>query len=273
MILLAAALQLSAYGQGDPGYDGNPGSREKLGSFDSVAIHIRAETELIRGSKNSVDIQMSERAARNIDVYNDRGTLVIKARNGYWVRKDDSVKIRITMPRWESVKMTASGKLYSSDRWDLDYALIRNSGSCEIRLDSLDTDRLNFRGSGSGDIRFGELIVQDDIEMTSTGSGDIDADYLECENLSLHLTGSGDFSAQLDTEIFTARTTGSGMIIASGSCFRADFNTTGSGGVSAEDLDAEEAYIRITGSGDTTLKDGAHLKEIRMTGSGTFRSL
>lgn len=270
MIILLPGLNLSALGLNDSHDTGGKGN---LRNFESVSINIPAQTELIKGSSSSVDIQMSEKTARNIDVYTDRGTLVIKSKGGSWIRKSDQIKIKITMPYWETLRVSSSGTLYSEDKWTLDHALIRNSGSCDIDMRELEAEKLEYRSSGSGDISISELYTSHETEIVSTGSGNSRIGIVSCESLSVEITGSGDFSGGMKTEAFIAKTTGSGDILAAGRCERADLHSTGSGEVLAQELSAGEAYVRTSGSGDITLKDGARLKEIRMTGSGTFRSL
>jgi Putative auto-transporter adhesin, head GIN domain len=270
MILLVFGLNLNAFGHNET----NSGTTQsRLGDFESVAIHVPAQTELIKGNSSSVDIQMSEKTARNIEVYTDRGILVIKSKGNSWIRKSDQLKITITMPYWESIRVTASGYFHSEENWKLDHPLIRNTGSCDIELKGIDADKLEYRGSGSGDLSIADLNTSYETEIVTTGSGNSHVSMIKSESFSVELTGSGDFRGGMDTESFTAKTTGSGKIIASGRCERVDLQSTGSGGIFAEDLSADEAYVRTTGSGDIILKDGAHLKEIRMTGSGTFRSI
>ena len=269
MILLVFGLNLNAFGHSE--YSDHS-RRDRLGHFESVSINVPAQTELVMGNSSSVDIQMSEKTARNIEVYTDRGTLIIKSKGGSWIRRADQIKIKITMPYWESLRITSSGNFSSDDMWKLDHVLIRNSGSCDIDLNGIHAKRFECRASGSGDIDIDDLYV-DKTSIVTTGSGNYRIGTVKTDSLTVELTGSGDFSAEMTTDQFTARTTGSGKIIAAGRCDRVDLQTTGSGGIHAENLAADEAYIRTTGSGDITLKDGAHLKEIRMTGSGTFRSI
>lgn len=270
MMLMVFGLNMNAIGHNETN---SSSTQKKLGDFESVAIHVPAQTELIMGYSSSLDIQMSEKIARNIEVYTDRGTLVIKSKGNSWIRKSDQLKITITMPYWESIRMTASGYFHSDENWKLDNILIRNTGSCDIELKSIDAERLEYRGSGSGDFTIADLNTSYNTEIVTTGSGNSHVSMLRTESLSVELTGSGDFSGEINTESFNAKTTGSGDISASGSSERVELQSTGSGRISAEDLSANDAYIRTTGSGDITLKDGAHLKEIRMTGSGTFRSI
>lgn len=270
MILLVFCLNLNASGHNEPN---SASTRNRLGDFESVAIHVPAQTELIKGNSSSVDIQMSEKTARNIEVYTDRGTLVIKSKGNSWIRKSDQLKITITMPYWESIRVTDSGYFHSDENWKLDHTLIRNTGSCDIELNSIDAEKLEYRGSGSGDLSISDLNTSYESEIVTTGSGNSSVSIIKSDSLSVELTGSGDFRGEMNTESFTAKTTGSGKINASGRCERVDLQSTGSGGIFAEDLSADEAYVRTTGSGDIILKDGAHLKEIRMTGSGSFRSI
>ncbi|MDA3955310.1 DUF2807 domain-containing protein, partial [Oceanispirochaeta sp.] len=250
MILMMGLCTLSAYGQNDSE------SPAPLGSFDSIAIHIPAQTEIIRGPDTSVDIDMPEKVARHIEVYNDRGTLTIRSTGGSWIKNSDTVKIRIAMPYWESLKLSSSGIIRSEDSWNSSTALIRTSGSGDIILNNLKAGSAEFSTSGSGDISLNSLDSKGPVLIHSTGSGTIFIPESSASTLEVKLTGSGDFEGSTRSGALLARLSGSGRMRISGFVENADLQTTGSGEIDGSGLMAEDAFMKITGSGHVNLKDG-----------------
>jgi len=263
-IFLSVLTSLTAYGQVD--------RTPRIGTFDSVSIRIPAQTIIVRGREESLDIDMSDNTARKVDIYNDRGTLVIKSKSGTRVRRSDAIKIRITMPYWNSLSLSASGSLRSNDVWSSDEANIKITGSCDITLGTIESRSTAITLSGSGNLILKKLESRDSQTINSTGSGDILIQDMSSDRTEIKITGSGDMGSTLETDHLEARLTGSGSLKVSGHANLADLQSTGSGGINGSGLRADEANVKITGSGDVYLHDDSHIREIRMTGSGVFRS-
>jgi len=264
IIAASAVCSLSAYGQED--------RIPRLGSFHSVSIQIPAQTVIIQGKHQALDMDMSESTARKVDIFNDRGTLVIKSKGAAWLRRSDSVKIMITMPSWESLNVTASGSLRSEEFWIGENMKIRTTGSCDVFLNSIEALTADILVSGSGNISLNHVNAKKELNVSSTGSGNILVQELTASDAGIKLTGSGDMSSSLDVGYLKATLTGSGDLRISGQASQAELQTTGSGDIDGAGLKAEEATVKITGSGDVSLRDDSRIKEIRMTGSGVFRS-
>ncbi len=120
--------------------------------------------------------------------------------------------------------------------------------------------------SGSGDID-ADMAEGDDVKASLAGSGDLKIAMVKAKNLKLNLAGSGE------------------LAVAGGEAATGDYSITGSGDIHAEavklgdldvsvtgsgDIDAQaigKASIRITGSGDVKVKGGASCSSRKM-GSG-----
>lgn len=101
--------------------------------------------------------------------------------------------------------------------------------------------------TSSGNI-FGENEFQiDDLNLTSTGSGDIDL-AVDADDLDVTITGSGD-------------------IILEGSCDDIDLTITGSGDYLGFNLETQSANVTLSGSGDAEIRV-VNLLDVRITGSG-----
>ncbi len=113
------------------------------------------------------------------------------------------------------------------------------------------------------------FVTMPDVDFLSiTGSGDIIGEtFIDSDDITLRITGSGDMCLGLTTDNIDAKITGSGDMDLEGATQQLDFRITGSGDLGAFDLIAERADIEITGSGDANVNVVDFLK-IKITGSG-----
>lgn len=102
--------------------------------------------------------------------------------------------------------------------------------------------------SGSGTIKgSGRLTADDRMELGIAGSGDIDAD-VKAKTVSLHISGSG-------------------SIALSGEANSLETSIAGDGDIHASRLQAEDATVHISGSGDVEVNVTKQL-DIHIAGSG-----
>lgn len=123
---------------------------------------------------------------------------------------------------------------------------------------------------GSGTINARHFDAADHLVLVVKGSGDVIMDGLkDAKALSIELDGSGDVvcgdvSVEGPTVIALA---GSGDVRVAGTTNRIDIGLVGSGDVVATDMRAENAKVRLVGSGDVHLARSASLDQ-SVTGSG-----
>lgn len=106
--------------------------------------------------------------------------------------------------------------------------------------------------TGSGDIYLYGTVKGGTLNLSVTGSGDIDANAVVCKKLDLEVTGSGDIVVNdaAAAEQVKAMVTGSGDITIKGKAPEAHYNVTGSGDISATGLEAYKVKATVSGSGD-----------------------
>lgn len=99
------------------------------------------------------------------------------------------------------------------------------------------------------------------------GSGMIECEGVVADMLEVNLDGSGDIFVDVIAEYVEADISGSGEIELDGFAEEVDFKISGSGEINALDLQTEEAFTTITGSGDIFVHV-LELLDIKITGSG-----
>ena len=142
---------------------------------------------------------------------------------------------------------------------------------------------------GSADAKLIGTVRSPELNLTVAGSGDIEANHLECEHLNLHIAGSGEMelddvrshtikgdiagSGDMDLKRITANEVsfsiaGSGDIELKGTTQKARYQIAGSGEIDAKELQATEVYANAAGSGDISCYATELLKAEALGGSG-----
>lgn len=100
-----------------------------------------------------------------------------------------------------------------------------------------------------------------------SGSGNIYCDSVSCNALEVDLTGSGNIEFTSYAPYVDASITGSGDIIVNGVAEETDFDITGSGRIQSFNLEQEDCFARISGSGNMYV-NVTGLLDVSITGSG-----
>lgn len=147
----------------------------------------------------------------------------------------------------------------------------RNIGKVRIYVTVPELNGLQV--SGSGDIVAQTPIITDEIDLNISGSGSIQIEELESQDVHATITGSGDIRLAGDNTASNLKT----VITGSGDFRAADFavenasvNITGSG--TARIHVTNELETNITGSGDVHYR-GNPLVDANSTGSGRTRNM
>jgi len=134
-------------------------------------------------------------------------------------------------------------------------------------------DRLIIRHSrwmSFGNKKINAYITMPEIEdLAVSGSGKMTADSdIEADDLDMSVSGSGDINIdKLTAESVDCRISGSGSINLNGSAENGDISISGSGDFTGESFDMETLDISISGSGTCRVKVNESL-EARVSGSG-----
>lgn len=101
-----------------------------------------------------------------------------------------------------------------------------------------------------------------------SGSGNITTkNEVQCEHMTLKLSGSGDMSVMIKSHILKATLSGSGNMKLNGSTPESNIRISGSGNVNAEGLKTFSSTVNISGSGNTKVDAGNELT-VSISGSG-----
>lgn len=108
--------------------------------------------------------------------------------------------------------------------------------------------------NGSGDFKVRKVLDSDALSLSINGSGDIEADKVECKNLSCNINGSGD----IEVDALSAAS--------------ADVKINGSGDVALVCREVREVTATVNGSGDVDLYGNIVSVSSNVRGSGEVKT-
>jgi hypothetical protein len=113
-----------------------------------------------------------------------------------------------------------------------------------------------------------KVTVKDLSDLKLTGSGTINVENINTNDLKITTSGSGNVSASTDTNSLEVVLSGSGDANMNGKTDSQNATISGSSRYQAENLQSKEAKIDISESGSATLKVSDAL-DVRIAGSGS----
>ena len=182
----------------------------KLKPFEKVHMRCVGAVELIQDEKKSGTVELT--APENyIELY--------KFENNGNELEIDFAKQHINI-HTRNVKI----KVYTND-----LLALKNSGASSIRMDSLDTDRIEIINSGVGSIAISGLA--DNVTLQNSGVGSINAENLKALNVKANVSGVGSITCYASEKI-EGKVSGVGSLKYAGNPKHKDNKRTGVGSIS-----------------------------------------
>ena len=182
----------------------------KYEQADSFSVVVKAPVKVLKDVETSVE--------------GDRLVVRMKGSNkfiNFGVSDADDVTIYVTSPDFLGIEL-------------------RGSGDFECRQ-LLDTDNLDISLSGSGDVKFADIVC-DQLNVSLVGSGDVELKHVKMLRSNLNLVGSGDIKVNYDDSgKLEASLTGSGDIELKGKVTEYKSNVRGSGDMHRDGLVVSES--------------------------------
>lgn len=205
----------------------------RVGRFDAVCLNGSSEIVYTQTSgKQKLELSVPDNLQDIVQVYVKDHTLFLELKKGYSVSFENGTRLelRVAAPMVKNVVV-----------------------------------------NGSGDIIFKNGVdVNDAINWTVNGSGDIDADKVKCRKMNVAVNGSGDVTlGYVSGEEMSMAVNGSGDIAVKGiSVDRVSSAVNGSGDVTVKGISADEVNGTVNGSGDVTLSGKCTKANYSLSGSG-----
>ena len=181
----------------------------KLKPFEEVHMRCVGAVEIIQDEKKSGTVELS--APENyIELYKFEN-------NG------DELEINFAKQHVNIHTQNVKIKVYTND-----LLALKNSGASSIKMDSLDTDKIDIVNSGVGSITIGGLA--DNVKLQNSGVGSINAEKLKALNVKANVSGVGSITCYASEKI-EGRVSGVGSLKYTGNPKHKDTKRTGVGSI------------------------------------------
>lgn len=208
---------------------GQEREKRNLKGFDRIGFGIAGSLSINIGPEFSVILEGTRRDLGGVVTDISEGRLIIKQEN-WRFRFDERVKVYITMPELEELRVSGSGKAeIIDDIRNGDELKLSVSGSGKLYTAGLELDELDCSISGSGDIIIGSRGTADHGEISISGSGNYKGEDLEIDHLKVRVSGSGSCLCKAGDSL-EASVSGSGNVTYKGNP-KIDARVSGSGKV------------------------------------------
>jgi len=164
-----------------------------LSNFTGVSSSFDGKVDIQIGTGFSVELVAQQNILDILRTEVNNGVLSIFYKNNVNVRSRDDVRVRITMPLVDYLKISGSGNM----------DLVGNQSS----------NTLDLQISGSGNISLQQANVNSSLDAWISGSGNINIYGGQAAHTELHISGSGDMDLLgLTTQTADTRISGSGSM-------------------------------------------------------------
>jgi hypothetical protein len=137
----------------------------------------------------SIKIEAEENLLPYIETYVDNGVLHIDTKDGFWLKTNRTIKVYVTAPRLNKIRVTGSGDVEGTTKiTDSSKIELEITGNANMKMD-VDAPEVTAELSGNGDIDLKGMTR--DFDGKSTGNGHIKALDLQTENSKIEIYGNG----------------------------------------------------------------------------------
>jgi hypothetical protein len=185
-----------------------------VGDFDRIELNVDADVEFTQDEKTSISIEGQKNILDVLTTEKHGNSLVI----GYeqCVVAHSKIIIHVTNQELNGIRLNGSGNFQCPGTISTTDFQAINSGSGNISIHSLSTNRLSTSINGSGRIDIHGNTIASEIVARINGSGDIRCDEFPAESAEVSIHGSGNCYVFPSDEL-NATIAGSGNIYYTGS--------------------------------------------------------
>ena len=145
----------------------------------------------------------------------NNGRLVVRYRNGKTYDNDESIRINVSGPGVNSFSLNTSGNIICLNTIQTDNLYLRSSGSGDIVLQYVEANAIDAESKQSGRISAtGGFAINE--KLKTDGSGKIDLSAISSKNVNAHIVGLGDIKIKVADRL-DVTIDGSGSVFFNGS--------------------------------------------------------
>jgi hypothetical protein len=186
--------------------------------FSEISLRVSGKLYVRQGDVQGIEISAESSSLEEIITEVRGRTLNIrfKTRNLVISNFDPgNIVITITVPEINSLSVAGSGDIIADKPVNSRIIDLIVSGSGNIFMDELNSERVKATISGSGDIEIAGGTMAQELSVVIGGSGNVKAENYEAANVDIKIAGSGNCNVYSNGNL-KARIAGSGSVYYSG---------------------------------------------------------
>ncbi len=195
--------------------------------FNGISISVPGEVYIIQGPSQRLILEGTERVMDNLVTEVRRGKLIISAPPRWNFRRNDQLKVYITVSELNSLEISGSAHIYTEGSLSTDIMAVTISGSGRVEFEELSADELSSVISGSGRVYVGSGTELTNQAIKISGSGRVDSASVPAGKVNITISGSGRCYVYALADLHV-RVSGSGRVVYTGTPL-VDSRISGSG--------------------------------------------
>lgn len=236
LFLVLATMSMVALAAGD---EAKAEEKRPLKGFERIEMQGNLDVRYRQGNAFSVVVRAPRAVIKHVETRVEDNKLVVRMKPSssiFSLRRVSGADVTVLVTSPDLIGVELSG-----------------SGDFECRT-HLDTDVLDLKVKGSGDIDFWDVIC-DRVNVSVTGSGDAELKKLVAQQSNLQLVGSGDVKVnQQNVSLTRIELKGSGDVkVGCTQCGKVEARLMGSGDITLTG-DVRQLNKTVRGSGDVETK-------------------
>jgi hypothetical protein len=159
-------------------------------NFSGVDLRASADVYFRQDPNFKVEVSAQQNILDVLETYISGGKLVIKFKNDVSVRSHEQIRVVVSAPSANSLRVSGSGDITTTGTFVSNSMDMSVSGSGTIHVTDINTNYLDATISGSGNLRVDNGIATEE-KLRISGSGDIDLTNVAATTATTTTSGSG----------------------------------------------------------------------------------
>lgn len=182
-----------------------------VSGIDAVSVDYPSEVFIQQGETESLTVEAEDNLLPQLSTRVTNGTLVIENIEDDYAQRvnpSEDVRISITVTDLSQVSYSSTGTLEISGL-EVDDLEVSISGICDVNVEDLAADNLNYHVSGMG-TSAADGAVQD-LQLDMSGVGDFNGEDLSAQTAEVRISGAGSATVWVTDEL-DAHISGAGSL-------------------------------------------------------------
>lgn len=178
---------------------GVEGRKYAPGAFDALVITGSATFKLVQGGEDSVFVEGDDEAQGAVRLDVEDGVLRVRPSGAWKFWRSKHALITVTARELKRIEISGAADVVAAEPLKLKQLQVRLSGAGSVRLDKVQTDRLDVSISGLGNAQAAGSA--DNLEVRISGRGAYLGENLATKWAQLSVSGAGDVKVWATKEL------------------------------------------------------------------------